>query len=150
MTHSENPQNVSKWSHFYNCSNHAIFSREKGAQRGSLIIRMRCPYSLTNPYLIPYGMASQQLQLAAQAPYASFRNPDKYTNRQIPAYSDSPRAAATPAHKHPHRKRATCRFGCLPFFCTESSGLSILGVHPGNRLDSYQRSYFWHLPLCWP
>ena len=32
-----------------------------------------CPHSLTTPYLIPYGMASQQLQLAAQAPCASFR-----------------------------------------------------------------------------
>ena len=65
-THSGNTQNDSKMSHFYNCSNHAIFSGEKLVPRGSLPNRMRCPYSLTNPYLIPYGMASQQLQLAAQ------------------------------------------------------------------------------------
>ena len=49
-----------------------IFSGEKGAQRGSWHHRVPCPYSLTSPYLIPYGMASHQLQLAAQAPYASF------------------------------------------------------------------------------
>ena len=74
MTHSRNPQNVSKWSHFTTSPNHAIFSGETGGQMVSLHHNNRCPYSLTNPYLIPYGMASQQLQLAAQAPYASFRN----------------------------------------------------------------------------
>ena len=47
--------------------------RKRRDQSGSWERRLPCPYSLTIPYLIPYGMASQQLQLAAQAPYASFR-----------------------------------------------------------------------------
>ena len=47
--------------------------RKRLDQSGSCGQSIPCPYSLTNPYLIPYGMASQQLQLAAQAPYASCR-----------------------------------------------------------------------------
>ena len=45
----------------------------KGCPNHPLISRSRYPFSLTLPLLIPYGMASHQLQLAAQALFASFR-----------------------------------------------------------------------------